>query len=76
MAEQAKEKVSVTLNRVHVEEARRRAGPGGLSSYLDEALALKLQSERLRDLLAGLDAERGSVDPTITADAAAERWPP
>ena len=61
------QKVSVTLEADAIERARRTAGPRGLSSYLDTALAEKLERDEKRNaLLAYLD-ELESADPTPTA---------
>jgi predicted nucleic acid-binding protein len=50
------QKVSVTLEADVIERARRTAGPRGLSSYLDTALAEKLERDEKRTaLLAFLD---------------------
>lgn len=58
------QKVSVTLEAQAIERARRTAGPRGLSSYLDAALAEKLERDEKRDaLLAYLD-ELERADPT------------
>ena len=61
------QKVSVTLEADAIERARRTAGPRGLSSYLDTALAEKLEHDEKRDaLLAYLD-ELEATDPTTEA---------
>lgn len=58
------QKVSVTLESSSIEDARRLAGPRGLSSYLDLALTEKLARDRRRaDLLAYLD-ELETLDPS------------
>jgi hypothetical protein len=60
----ATQKVSVTLEASSIERARRVAGPRGLSSYLDTALAEKLERDARRagflDYLDELEAN----DPT------------
>ena len=54
----------MTLEADAIERARRTAGPRGLSSYLDSALAEKLERDERRDaLLAYLD-ELEAADPT------------
>lgn len=63
----ATQKVSVTLEAGAIERARRTAGPRGLSSYLDRALAEKLERDERRDaLLAYLD-ELEAADPAPEA---------
>lgn len=70
----ATEKVSLSLDREVLKEARAQVGRRGLSSYVDSALRLKLQHDRLRSLLDDLDAEHGPVDAHILEDARRE-WP-
>ena len=70
----ATEKVSLTLDRAMLKEARGRVGRRGLSSYVDEALRLKLQHDRVRALLAELDAAHGPVSARIKAEVRRE-WP-
>lgn len=58
------QKVSVTLDQGALQRARRIAGPRGLSSYLDDALAERLErDERRLAMLAHLD-ELEASDPT------------
>ena len=60
----ATQKVSVTLEATTIARARQAAGPRGLSSYLDTAVAEKLQrDERRNAFLAYLD-ELEAADPT------------
>ncbi len=67
----ATQKVSVTLEASAIERARRTAGPRGLSAYVDQALAEKLERDERRDaLIAHLD-ELDAADP-IPADAEKE----
>ncbi len=68
------EKVSLSLDREVVDEARRIAGPRGLSALVNDALRLRLQQERLRSLLADMDAEYGPVPPEDMEDAR-RTWP-
>lgn len=70
----ATEKVSLTLDRQILKEARVRVGRRGLSSYVDSALRLKLQQDRVRGLLAELETEHGPVSGRITAEVDRE-WP-
>ena len=68
------EKVSLSLDREIVAKARRIAGPRGLSALVNDALRLRLQQERLRALLADMDAEFGPVRPQDMEDAR-KTWP-
>lgn len=70
----AVEKVSLSLDREVVARARRIAGPRGLSGLVNEALRLRLQQERLRALLAEMDAEFGPVQPEAVEEAR-RTWP-
>lgn len=70
----ATEKVSLTLDRTVLKEARGRVGRRGLSSYVDAALRLKLQQDRLRALLADLEAAHGPVPERIRSEVRRE-WP-
>ncbi len=67
--------VSATLDADHVKQARARAGSGGLSKYLDEALALRLQHDRLVDLERELTAEFGPIPEESRRRIAAIHWP-
>ena len=68
------EKVSLSLDREIVHRARRIAGPRGLSALVNDALRLRLQHERLRALLAEMDAEFGPVPPE-ESEKARKAWP-
>lgn len=68
----ASEKVSLTLDEELVAEAREQAGARGFSAYLNEALRLQLQRDRLRRLLDEMDEEFGPVDPKVTAEVERE----
>jgi hypothetical protein len=68
------EKVSLTLDRDVLKEARGRVGRRGLSSYVDEALRLKLQHDRLRTLLSELEAAHGPISARIRSEVRRE-WP-
>ncbi len=70
----ATEKVSLTLDRAVLKEARGRVGRRGLSSYVDAALRLKLQQDRLRMLLSDLETTYGSVSERIKSEVRRE-WP-
>ncbi|HJP89046.1 MAG TPA: hypothetical protein VJ850_08435 [Candidatus Limnocylindrales bacterium] len=67
--------VSATLDANHVKEARARAGEGGFSKYLDEALAIRLQHDRLVDLEGELEQEFGPIPEASRRRIAAMRWP-
>ena len=67
-------KVSVTIPDAVVEEARARAGRGGLSAYVASAVEAQLAADRLRDLLTHLDSVYGPVPEEMIAQAEAA-WP-
>ncbi len=68
------EKVSLTLDRELVAEARQVAGGRALSSYLNRALRNQLQHDRIAGLLAELEREVGPIDPRTMAEVRTE-WP-
>jgi hypothetical protein len=70
----AAEKVSLSLDSKLVARARQVAGHRGLSALVNDALRIKLQHERLRALLAEMDAEFGPV-PAEQLDRARAAWP-
>jgi len=70
----ATEKVSLTLDNAVLKEARSRVGRRGLSSYVDAALRLKLQHDRLRSLLSELETAHGPVPERIRSEVRRE-WP-
>jgi hypothetical protein len=70
----ATEKVSLSLSSEAVKEARDRVGHRQLSAYVDSALRLKLQHDRLRGLLDEMDAQFGSVSERVTKEVL-EEWP-
>ena len=70
----AVEKVSLSLDADLIAKARQVAGPRGLSALVNDALRIKLQHERLRALLAEMDAEYGPVPAAELARARAQ-WP-
>jgi hypothetical protein len=67
-------KVSATLTQEHVAEAKARVGEGGLSRYLDEALARQLQFDRLADLEGELAAEFGPIPADIQRQVDETEW--
>jgi Arc/MetJ family transcription regulator len=68
------EKVSLSLDADLVARARQVAGHRGLSAFVNDALSTKLQHERLRAVLAGMNAEFGPVPPKELGRARAA-WP-
>jgi len=70
----AVEKVSLSLDAGLIAKARQVAGPRGLSALVSDALRIKLQHERLRVLLADMDAEFGPV-PAEELKRARRTWP-
>ena len=68
------EKVSLSLDAEIVDKARQIAGRRGLSALVNDALRIRLQQERLRRLLAEMDAEYGPVPPEEIEDAR-KTWP-
>jgi hypothetical protein len=61
----ATEKVSLTLSQKAVREARRKAGKRGLSAYVDDALKLKLQHERIDAWLADAERTHGPIPQDV-----------
>jgi Arc/MetJ family transcription regulator len=70
----AVEKVSLSLDSELIAKARQVAGHRGLSALVNDALRIRLQHERLRALLAGMDAEFGPV-PAPDLERARKTWP-
>jgi Arc/MetJ family transcription regulator len=68
----ASEKVSITLDPAIVAEARRLAGDGGLSAFVNDVLRWHLQHLRLRRYLAELDEEHGPVPDELREEAKRE----
>lgn len=63
----AKEKLSLTLDHDLVEAARQRVGRRGLSAYLNEALAFRLQREGIEEYLARQEREKGPIPAEVQA---------
>jgi len=61
------EKKSVTLPKQDVLNAQERAGKGGFSAYLAEALALKLRRDAMVETLARMEAKNGPTDQAEVA---------
>jgi hypothetical protein len=68
------EKVSLTLEKELLTEAREVAGGRALSRYVNRALRHQLQHDRLVGLLAELDREHGPVAPEVLEEVRGE-WP-
>jgi Arc/MetJ family transcription regulator len=68
------DKVSLSLDADLVAQARRVAGHRGLSALVHDALRIKLQHERLRAVLAEMDAKFGLVSAE-ELDRARAAWP-
>lgn len=64
------EKVSTTVDKKLLAQVRRRVGRRGLSAFVNEALAEKLQRDRVIELLDALEAEH---PPTAAERTAAEK---
>lgn len=68
------EKVSLSLEKDLVAEARNVVGKRGLSGYVNQALRHQLQRERIAQMLADFDREVGPVDAAILEEVRRE-WP-
>jgi len=68
------EKVSLTLEKELLAEARAVAGGRALSRYLNRALRKQLQHDRIAGLLAEVEREQGPIDPRVMAEVRDE-WP-
>lgn len=68
------EKVSLTLDEALLAEAREVVGSRKLSSYVNHALRLQLQHDRLAGLLAELEQEKGPVERGIMEEVR-RAWP-
>ena len=68
------EKVSVTLPTALVEEAKARAGEGGLSRFLADSLEQRIRSMNLLDAVAQFEAEYGVLDDDSLERA--KKWLP
>jgi hypothetical protein len=66
-----KEKVSITLDKSAVRQAKQAAGNGHFSEWVNEAVLLRLQADRLQRYL----VEQGiTIPPEVIASVEAE-WP-
>ena len=68
------EKVSLTLDEGLLAEAREVVGSRKLSSYVNHALRLQLQHDRLAGLLEELDQEKGSIEAQVMEEVR-RAWP-
>jgi hypothetical protein len=68
------EKVSLSLDAGLLAQARKAAGPRGLSALVNDGLRIKLQHERLRALLDSLEKEFGPIPPAVLQQAR-KTWP-
>ena len=68
------EKVSLTLEKELLAEARAVAGGRALSRYLNRALRNQLQHDRIAGLLAELERQEGPIDSRGMAEGRDE-WP-
>lgn len=62
-------KVSLSIEESVLAQVRERAGRRELSSYVTDALRRQLQHDRLRDLLAEMEAEAGPVPAELMEEA-------
>lgn len=70
----AMKKVSVTLDADLVAEAKSQVGERGFSRYVNEALALRRQRERLEQLERELADEFGPI-PEEVREQVRKEWP-
>ncbi len=64
-------KVSVTLDERWVAEAKSHVGARGLSRFLNEALAQRLQAIRIRELLDAAEREHGAIPDAVVREVEA-----
>ena len=69
----ATEKLSVTLEAELVAELREHVGKREVSSYVNEAVKLALQRDRIRRMLEEMERDDGPIPPEILEEARA-RW--
>ncbi len=71
----ATRKISLTLDEALLAELRAQVGPRGVSSYVDEAVRDRLDSDRRRQALIQALDELDELDPPTDEErAAGERW--
>lgn len=68
-------KVSTTLDAANVAEAKARVGERGLSRFLNESLAMRLQWVRLEEMLAEMADEAGSIPLESRRLIEGQEWP-
>jgi hypothetical protein len=68
----ATSKLSTTIDSELIEQIRERVGPRGVSAFVNQALAEKLQKARVLDFLADLERELGAASVADEKAAAAE----
>ena len=68
-------KVSTTLDAANVAEAKARVGERGFSRFLNESLAMRLQRDRLEELLAEMEREAGPIPDEVRRQVEREKWP-
>lgn len=68
-------KVSATLDAANVAEAKARVGERGLSRFINESLAIRLQWARLEDLEQELTDEFGPISEESRRRIEALEWP-
>jgi len=68
------EKVSLTLDEGLLAETRDVVGSRKLSGYVNRALRLQLQHDRLAGLLADLEREKGPIESGVM-DEVRQAWP-
>ena len=71
----AVQKVSITIDAEVAAEARRRAGPRGLSHLIEAVLRQYLQALRLRELEEELAARHGPIPEEVKRQVADIEWP-
>jgi hypothetical protein len=67
-------KVSVSMPEELAEAVRARAGTGGFSRYVSEAVEREIRHDRLGELLDELEAEYGPVPPEVR-EQTRRMWP-
>lgn len=65
-------KLSTTIDSELIEQIRDRVGPRGVSAFVNQALAERLQKARVLDFLAELERDQGSASAAEEKAAAAE----
>jgi hypothetical protein len=68
-------KVSTTLDAANVAEAKARVGERGLSRFLNESLAMRLQWVRLEEMLAEMADEAGPIPEESRRLIEGQEWP-